>query len=274
MSGKRWINRGKGGDIVESKKAYVMTEFAQQLKEWRTANGVSQRALAKMLGTKKSTVYNFESRRNFPSMEIANKIAEITGLNVPTRLQTKINDYQGLGRQIAEWCVQNFISINKLASMLGISINTLTDYAKGRCRPSKDIAVKLAEITNISVPFASNSGLKCLNDPLSDEERIFAELHNNLIYGFLHKFKLPIDDWYGVAAVGYLKAVKKWFARSDLHVYSFSTIAFNNMRSEINAELRKCKSRVKCISLYDVIPGTKNLTYGDILCDPRDCVGI
>lgn len=253
-------------------KQEVLDNFARQLKEWREANGLSQREFCRMLGISRSAFNNYELGKNFPSIEIASKLAEITGLDVPTKLRARINELQGLGRQIAEWRIENVISRKELSKMLDIPLNTLKSYENGYSLPSKDIAVKLAEIICIDVPY-SRSRARNLNEPLTDDERRFAELHHGLIYAFLEFRKIPAYDWYDIVAVEYLKAVKKWFACNDLHVYSFSTIAWNCMRTAVGNEIKRQKRHI-VVSLDDVIPNTNGFTYGDILCDPRDCVGI
>lgn len=178
-------------------------EFAQQLKEWRKAHGITQKQLGEMLGINRYAISLYENSKNYPSCEIAQRLSEITGLDVPGN------------------------------------------------RPY----------------------VRYLDEPLTEEERQFATIHYGLVNAFLCKFKLSDDEWWDIAVIGYLKAVKQWFVRSDLHVYSFSTTAIWKMRAAIGNELKKRK-RIKCISLDDAIPNTDGLTYGDMLCDPRDCVGI
>lgn len=114
------------------------------------------------------------------------------------------------------------------------------------------------------------------NEPLNDEERRFAEIHHNIAYSYLVTNRLSYTDWYDVVILGYLKAVKKWFAKPEIHKYTFCTIAYRTMDTSVWNERQKQKRspEYRAASLDDVIPETDGVTYGDILCDPRDCVGI
>lgn len=111
--------------MENQEKSQDLIEFAKQLKEWCEANGLSLRAFARMLGISHSSYAKYEKAENFPSIKMASKIAEITGLDVPTKLRARIDELQGLGRQIAEWRSENGISRKELAKMAGISVYTL-----------------------------------------------------------------------------------------------------------------------------------------------------
>ena len=69
---------------------------------------------------------------------------------------------------------------------------------------------------------------------LTIEESKLVEKNHNLIYGFAQKYKLPIDDWYDVCAIGLIKAVKSY--RSD--DIEFSTFAYSCMFGEMRNELK------------------------------------
>lgn len=167
----------------------------------------------------------------------------------------------------------NGMTQKALASRLGVSTETIINYENCRSRPSPDIRAKLAAEMNCEV-----SLILCgTHDPrdsgaLTEEERQFAEKHHEFVMMYLRIRGLSYDEWYDVVIFGYLRAVKTWFKRADLHKYSFKTIAFHSMRSSVSNVLQKpC---LKTVFIYDAIPGFENFTYADILCDPRDCVGI
>ena len=65
---------------------------------------------------------------------------------------------------------------------------------------------------------------------LTQDEQDFAEVHHNLILAFLHRNRLPFEDWYDIVAIGYLEAVRDWCRREDLHKWKFSTISWIKMR--------------------------------------------
>lgn len=106
--------------------------------------------------------------------------------------------------------------------------------------------------------------------PLTVEEQQFATENHYLIEKYLRIRRLPLDEWYDVVIFRYLLSVKRWFAIPELHNHNFEIIAFYAMRSAIGHEYEKQKRRVKTVSIDEVIPGTTDLKFGDILFDPVD----
>lgn len=76
---------------------------------------------------------------------------------------------------------------------------------------------------------------------LSDAERQFASEHHQLIYGFLNKYALAEDDYYGVAALGFLRAVHQYLTKAELRRFSFSTIAYRAMFQSVSQYRRSLK---------------------------------
>ena len=66
------------------------------------------------------------------------------------------------------------------------------------------------------------------------DESAFAEKYHHLIYAYLGKHKLPVDEFYDIAVFGYLRAVRKYLARPELQQYKFSTIAYRAMSCDIH----------------------------------------
>lgn len=79
---------------------------------------------------------------------------------------------------------------------------------------------------------------------LSDVERRFASEHHQLIYGFLNKHALAEDEYYGVAALGFLRAVHNYLTKAELRRFSFSTIAYRAMSQSISQYRRSLKRQV------------------------------
>jgi len=73
---------------------------------------------------------------------------------------------------------------------------------------------------------------------LTDRERQFASEHHQLIYGFLNKHGLPESDYYGVAALGYLRAVHRYLDNAGLNRFSFSTVAYRAMSQSVSQHRR------------------------------------
>ena len=100
--------------------------------------------------------------------------------------------------------------------------------------------------------------------PLTPEEQQFAADNHDCLQWAIRKQCL-YRELTDIAAIGYIHAVKKWFARPDLHKWSFRTIVNQTIRSHISSERRKQETRIQTVSLDAEIPGTDGLTYGDII---------
>lgn len=71
-------------------------------------------------------------------------------------------------------------------------------------------------------------------EPLTYLEQKYAEENHNLVYGFLHRYKYSIEEYYNIVIFGYLKGVQVYHRRKDLQSkYDFPFIAWQYMRSEI-----------------------------------------
>lgn len=177
-------------------------------------------------------------------------------------------------RLLKEWRKENGLSQRELSKKIGVDPSTISCYEIGKACPSLEVAVKLTELGfDISQIPRGVHRTRCpeINAPLTLEEQRFAEDNHNLVYSFLACKRLPRNSWYDIVIFGYLTAIKKWFARPELHRYKFSGIAYSSMMTCFCNELAKINNRPDFVSLDDIIPGTEGLTYGDMLCDPRDC---
>lgn len=70
---------------------------------------------------------------------------------------------------------------------------------------------------------------------MTEEQRKQVAENHNLIYAFLNKHQLPIEEYYDLAAIGLCKAAEKF----NPGLLEFSTYAYYCMRSMISHELRK-----------------------------------
>ena len=84
--------------------------------------------------------------------------------------------------------------------------------------------------------------MRC-NQPLNQEQQQFAEDNHSVVYSFL-RYKRLDYDYYDAVIFGYIRAVQKYFNRPELRQYSFNTIAFAAMRSDLINHYRK-QSRLK-----------------------------
>ena len=101
--------------------------------------------------------------------------------------------------------------------------------------------------------------------PLRPEEKAVAQQNYWIVERFLKAQQLPSDDWFDVVIFRYLLTVQNWFNRPELYRYEFSTIAWAAMRSAVSNERKKQRRRIHTISLDEVIPGSENIKYGDII---------
>ena len=110
--------------------------------------------------------------------------------------------------------------------------------------------------------------------PLTSQERKFAEENHNLVYRFLRKNGYSIEDFYNIAVFGYLKSIQVYHRKEKPKGnYNFSYIADQYMRAEIsnyfqneNRKKRKPTGTVESLdaentedeSLYSRVVGEKS----------------
>lgn len=70
---------------------------------------------------------------------------------------------------------------------------------------------------------------------MTEEQRQKVTENHNLIYAFLNKYRLPIEEYYDLAAIGLCKAAEEF----NQELSEFSTFAYYWMRSMVSHELRK-----------------------------------
>ncbi len=112
--------------------------------------------------------------------------------------------------------------------------------------------------------------MKC-EIPLTPEQKIFAAQNHDLIYKFLNENHLLEDEYYDVVAIGYLRAIRRYFSDSQLQEYSFCTVAWKGMLGALrNYNRVRCgkKHTAKILSIY-AESGEDNLTLRncrEIIC--------
>lgn len=99
--------------------------------------------------------------------------------------------------------------------------------------------------------------------PLNLEEREFAAEHHRLVERYMEIRGLDKSEWYDTVIFGYLLAVRKWLARTDLHTYQFSTIAFRAMDNKVSKE-RQVSAKLPLLCLDEPASGSE---YGCTLLD-------
>lgn len=77
--------------------------------------------------------------------------------------------------------------------------------------------------------------------PLTEEEKIFAKEHHDMIYFYIRNMHLDIEEWYDILIIPYLQAVKKYHLYEPCKKYAFSTVLKMKLKSAVWNELRTRK---------------------------------
>lgn len=100
-------------------------------------------------------------------------------------------------------------------------------------------------------------------EPLNDEERKFVEENHNLIYSFLRKYGFSMEEYYDIAALGLIEAVKRY----DPSRGAFSNFAYICMLNKVRMEMRKVRSRNKRIETISLNIELEKSSLEDFLPD-------
>ena len=91
-------------------------------------------------------------------------------------------------------------------------------------------------------PPPSQGGRPAASAVLTEEQRRYAADNHDLILAFLRRENYSADEYYDIAALGFLRAVKRWFNDEGARCYRFSTVAWRSMRQSI-ASYRRAETR-------------------------------
>jgi RNA polymerase sigma factor (sigma-70 family) len=103
------------------------------------------------------------------------------------------------------------------------------------------------------------------NRALTSEQQKLVEDNHSLIYQFLHKLNLDIEEFYGIAAIGLCKAAMSYGTSNKV---VFSTYAHHVMHAEIKNEFIRLNAQKRTgdtVSLDELVPGAIDLTVGETL---------
>ena len=110
-------------------------------------------------------------------------------------------------------------------------------------------------------------------EPMTDEERDFAEQHHDIVYKFLRARRLPESEYYDVVIFGYLMAVQQNFRNPVApECQNFPALAYTCMEYKVLSDWQR-KQRVKrrgdyiALSMDAALTDTDNFTFHDILPD-------
>ena len=104
--------------------------------------------------------------------------------------------------------------------------------------------------------------------PLTPKEAQFATDNINIVWWYLDQQGLDRAEWFDVVIFRYMLAVKRYLSIPELQQYRFVNIACKAMKSAIGGEYAKRERRPRTVSFDDIVPGTEDMTYEQILADP------
>ena len=121
-------------------------------------------------------------------------------------------------------------------------------------------AAVLSHIDPSNLPASGTPrGRQAIPTAMSEEQRQYAAKHHDLIYAFLHEQQWTVEEYYDIAAFGFLRAVMRYQSEASLQKYSFSTIAWRAMKQCIasyhRTEYRRlCAEQKYCAAGITVSP--------------------
>ena len=101
-------------------------------------------------------------------------------------------------------------------------------------------------------------------------QRQFAEEHQDIVFRFLSRKGLPMDDYYDIVIFGYLQAVQEYDENPALSRFQFSTIARTKMNDCLSRHFsyeNKPKRKAPTVSIHACT--SDGLTLSEILPDRR-----
>ena len=75
---------------------------------------------------------------------------------------------------------------------------------------------------------------------LGPEEKAFAETNIGILFAFMRRYHLP-EDYFGALAIAYVRFVARYLSEKEKYGYSFSTLVWQRLRSELSHLMRKEK---------------------------------
>lgn len=79
--------------------------------------------------------------------------------------------------------------------------------------------------------------------PFTDIEKELAESCHYIVYQFLKSKGYPIEDYYNIVVMGYLKGIQKYYRSEDIDIEDLVGTCWNCMRSEVGNHLQKEKAK-------------------------------
>ena len=105
-------------------------------------------------------------------------------------------------------------------------------------------------------------------EQLTEAQQALTEKNHAYIYYIIKKLGLPVEDYYGAAAIGLCKAARAYNPSKGT---AFSTFAYAVMSNEIMQECRRGAKRIRPVaSLDDFLGDSDGDTLSTVIADPID----
>lgn len=88
---------------------------------------------------------------------------------------------------------------------------------------------------------------------MTEDQRQFAAQNHNLIYAFLREKGWTVEEYYDIAAFGFLQSVIRYRTIPKLRAYTFSTIAWRAMDRSVNSYRRAEARRMAAEQQYTTL---------------------
>jgi transcriptional regulator with XRE-family HTH domain len=125
--------------------------FGERLREAIQKAGLTQRRVSQILGISKNTMTNYVRGITEPKGETLVKLASLLNVD-PEWLVTgneSVPRNEFFGIRLKEAIIKAGFTQKRLAELLGISQDTMTNYVKGATQPKGETLVKLASLLNV-----------------------------------------------------------------------------------------------------------------------------
>ena len=112
--------------------------------------------------------------------------------------------------------------------------------------------------------------MKC-EVPLTPEQCLFAAKHHDLVYKFLRRKQLSVDEFYDIVIFAYLRSVRRYLTEPTLKQYSFATIVWRSMDCAVHnyyRSQRTPKHNADVISLHNK-PSEESLPLEETIAAPN-----
>lgn len=101
---------------------------------------------------------------------------------------------------------------------------------------------------------------------LGPEEKAFAEKNIGILFAFMRRYHLP-EDYFGALAIAYVRFVGKYFTEKEKYCYSFSTLVWQRLRSELSHILRRESAEIDRYLECGELSGQEDDYFGqELIC--------